>query len=126
VVAPPHADASCGRTATLASRCCRHLGRLPPISCKLGRCGGDSFVSPDDRFESAADARDTALQNSDAYSHRCAGEEALLDDGVNAPVAVDHLGYAEVDSDRDERNRLVLGQSFGFHEERAHLAESVF
>jgi hypothetical protein len=59
-------------------------------------------------------------------SHRCTGEEVLLDDGVDAPVAIDHLGYAEVDSDRDERNRLVLGQSFGFHEERAHLAESVF
>ena len=36
------------------------------------------------------------------------------------------MGYAKVDNDRDERNRLVLGQFFGFHEERAHLAESIF
>ena len=109
----------------------------------------------DERLTSAADARDTALPklgcptvldvlDVDASpsagrsfapvgcpvrslaSHRCTGEEVLLDDGVDAPVAIDHLGYAEVDSDRDERNRLVLGQSFGFHEERAHFAESVF
>ena len=58
-------------------------------------------------------------------SHRDPGEEALLDNGVDAPVAVDHLGDAEVDSDRDKRNRLVLGQSLGIHQECAHLAESV-
>jgi hypothetical protein len=29
-----------------------------------------------------------------------AGEQVLFDDGVDAPIAVDHLGDAEVDGDR--------------------------
>src|SRR5271168_1557681 len=59
-------------------------------------------------------------------SHRCrAGKQALLDDGVEAPVAVDYLGDAEIDPDGDERDRLVLAQSLGGHQEAAHLTESV-
>ncbi len=38
-------------------------------------------------------------------------EQALLDDRVDAPVAVDHLGHAEIDGDRHQRDRLVLGQA---------------
>jgi hypothetical protein len=33
---------------------------------------------------------------------------------VNAPVAVDNLGDAKIDPDRDQRDRLVLGQSLVF------------
>jgi hypothetical protein len=34
-------------------------------------------------------------------SRRGAREQVLLDNGVDAPVAVDNLGDAEVDADRD-------------------------
>ena len=62
---------------------------------------------------------------SKASRRRCAGKQILLDDGVDAPVTVDHLGDAEVDSDGDERDRLVLAQSLGGHQEAAHLAECI-
>src|SRR5690349_16615568 len=42
---------------------------------------------------------------------RGAREQALFDDGVNTPVAVDHLGDAKIDSDRNQRDRLVLSQA---------------
>ena len=43
----------------------------------------------------------------------------------DAPVAVDHLRDAEVDRDRHQRDRLVLGEALGGHQEGAHLAEGV-
>jgi len=52
-------------------------------------------------------------------------EQRLLDDGVHAPVAVDHLRDAEVDGHRHQRDRLVLGEALRGHEEVAHLAEGV-
>src|ERR1700691_1409567 len=59
-------------------------------------------------------------------SRRCrAGKQALLNDGVDAPVAVDHLSHAEIDADGNQRNRLILRQPFGRHQETAHLAERV-
>jgi hypothetical protein len=48
---------------------------------------------------------------SKASRRRYTGKQILLDDGVDTPVAVDHLGDAEVDPDGDERYRLVLAQS---------------
>ena len=44
---------------------------------------------------------------------------------MDAPVAVHHLGDAEVDSDGHKRNCLVLGQSLGAHQEAAHLTECI-
>src|ERR1700693_339401 len=60
-----------------------------------------------------------------ASRRRRAGKQALLDDGVDAPVAVDHLGDAEVDADGHERDRLILAQSLGGHQKTAHLAERI-
>ena len=43
-----------------------------------------------------------------------AGEKALLENGVNAPIAVDDLGNPEVDRNRHQRDCLVLGESLVF------------
>ena len=60
-----------------------------------------------------------------ASRRRRAGKQALLDDGVDTPVAVDHLGDAEVDADGHERDRLILAQSLSGHQKAAHLAERI-
>src|SRR5713226_8059455 len=57
--------------------------------------------------------------------HLGAGEEALLDDGVDAPIAVDHLRHAEIDGDRGQRDGFVLAEALGRHQEVPHLAERV-
>ncbi len=44
---------------------------------------------------------------------------------MDAPVAVDHLGDAEIHRDGHQRDRLVLAQSLGGHQERPHLAERI-
>src|SRR5262245_28424374 len=54
-----------------------------------------------------------------------AGEQRLLDDGVDAPVAVDDLRDTKVDGDGHERDGLVLAEPARGHEEVAHLAEGV-
>jgi len=54
-----------------------------------------------------------------------AGENALLDDGVNAPVSVDNLRNAEIDRNRYQRDCLVFGQALGVHQERSHFAECI-
>jgi hypothetical protein len=43
------------------------------------------------------------------------GEQALLDDGVDAPIPIHHLRHPEVDGDGNQRNRLILAQALGFH-----------
>src|SRR5688500_15510342 len=53
------------------------------------------------------------------------GEQALLDDRVDAPVAVDDLGDSEIDRNRDQRDRLILAQSLRGHQEGSHLSEGV-
>ena len=52
-------------------------------------------------------------------------EQPLAQDGVDAPIAVDHLGDAEIHRDGDQRDRLVLAQSLGGRQERPHLAERI-
>src|SRR3982074_1736073 len=46
-----------------------------------------------------------------------ASEDILLDDGVNAPVTVNHLGDTEVNADRDQRDCFIFRQLFGGHQE---------
>ena len=52
------------------------------------------------RQPSCEDCPAQAARVSSAGQHHalafCTGEQALLDDGVNAPVAIDHLRYTEV------------------------------
>ena len=52
-------------------------------------------------------------------------ERALLDDRVDAPVAVDHLRHAEIAGDGHQRNGFVLAELPRRHQEVTHLAESV-
>ena len=54
-----------------------------------------------------------------------AGEDALPDGGVDAPVAVDNLGDAEVDGDRHQGDCLVLAQPLRRHEKVTHLPEGI-
>jgi hypothetical protein len=54
------------------------------------------------------------------------GEQALFDDCVDSPIAVDNLRNAEIDSYRDQRDRLILSQSLCHHQERSHFTEGVF
>src|SRR5215475_822908 len=51
-----------------------------------------------------------ALDSGGPTASRCryAGKQVLLDNCVNAPIAIDHLRDAEVYPDGHERNRLVL------------------
>src|SRR5204863_1274982 len=58
-------------------------------------------------------------------SGRYGRENILLDDGVYAPVSVDHLGDSEIDRDRHQRDRLVFGQLLRIHQELPHLPERV-
>jgi hypothetical protein len=44
-----------------------------------------------------------------------AGEDILLDDCVDAPISIHHLGDAEVDANGNQRDRLILGQLLGCH-----------
>ena len=60
-----------------------------------------------------------------ASSGRHTGKQALLDDRVDAPIAIDHLRDAEINPDGHERNRLVLGEPLGGHQEASHLAECI-
>src|SRR6266566_24886 len=94
-------------SAPATRRCSRSLSQVPIVVSSLGN------------VPMAARVRENR-------SHGCAGEQVLLYDGVNAPVAVDNLGDAEVDRNRHQRNRLVLGEPLGGHQERSHLAERIF
>jgi hypothetical protein len=58
-------------------------------------------------------------------SRNRAGENALLDDSVNAPVSVDNLRNTEIDRNRYQRDCLVFGQALGVHQERSHFAECI-
>ena len=58
-------------------------------------------------------------------SRRSVGKQPFAQDGMDAPIAVDHLRDAEIHRRRDQRDRLVLAQSLGVHQEPAHLAERV-
>src|SRR6266851_5495623 len=63
--------------------------------------------------------------NSSGSDGSGAREQALLDDGVNAPVAVHDLRDAEVHRDRHQGDRLVLAQALGGHQEVTHLPERI-
>src|SRR6266446_10864274 len=52
-------------------------------------------------------------------------EDVLLDDRVDAPVAVNHLGDAKVDADCNQRDRLILRQLLSRHQKLAHLAKRI-
>src|SRR5258705_5169702 len=54
-----------------------------------------------------------------------AGEDILLDDRVNAPISIHHLGDAEVDANRNQGDRLILGQLLGCHQKFAHFPERI-
>src|SRR4029453_6547206 len=56
---------------------------------------------------------------------RFGGEEALLDDGMDPPVAIHDLRNAVIHRHRHKRNRLVLRKTRGGHEGVPHLAEGV-
>jgi hypothetical protein len=56
-----------------------------------------------------------------SVSHAARREDALLDHRVHAPVAIDHLGDAEVHRDRHQRDGLVFAEALGGHQEVAHL-----
>ena len=61
----------------------------------------------------------------DPLSCRDTGEQVLLDDRVDPPIAVDNLRNAKVNSDGHERNRLVLRQSLGGHQEATHFSKRI-
>jgi hypothetical protein len=65
------------------------------------------------------------LEDIQASSCRHAGKEALLDDRVDAPITIDHLRDTEINPDGHERNRLILGEPLGGHQEDPHLAECI-
>jgi hypothetical protein len=44
---------------------------------------------------------------------------------VDAPIGVDHLGHPEIDRNRHQRDRFVLGEPLGGHQKMPHLAECV-
>src|SRR5262245_19809331 len=69
--------------------------------------------------------KDSSVVGTAFQLYRRAGKEALLNDGMNTPITVDHLRDAEVNCNRDEGDCLVLGQSFCRHQETPHLAKSV-
>src|SRR5476649_319947 len=54
-----------------------------------------------------------------------AREDVLAHDRVHAPIAVDDLRHAEVDGNRHQADRLVLGELLCRHQEAPHLAEGV-
>src|SRR5476649_718646 len=54
-----------------------------------------------------------------------AREDVLAHDRVHAPIAVDDLRHAEVDGDRHQADRLVLGELLRRHQEAPHLAERI-
>src|SRR5476649_86053 len=54
-----------------------------------------------------------------------AREDVLTHDRVHAPIAVDDLRHAEVDGDRHQADRLVLGELLRRHQEAPHLAERI-
>src|SRR6516165_4617564 len=82
-----------------------------------------AFIRPP-ASASAARARGTPAVDCLA-SGLAAGEDVLLDDGVNAPVSVNDLGDPEVDADRDQGDGFVFGQLLGRHQEFTHLAERI-
>jgi hypothetical protein len=65
------------------------------------------------------------LEDIQASSCRHAGKEALLDDRVDAPITIDHLRDTEINPDGHERNRLILGEPLGGHQEDPHLTECI-
>src|SRR5437764_2240395 len=78
-------------------------GAAPPRGC---RC---RTVFAPLRSAACLDGLTTARDG----SGHAAGEDILLDDRVDAPVAVNHLGDAEVDADGDQRDCLILRQLLG-------------
>src|ERR1700730_16103965 len=54
-----------------------------------------------------------------------AGENRLLQDRMNAPVGVHYLCHSEINGDRHQRNRIVLGQPPRRHKEMPHLPKRV-
>lgn len=52
-------------------------------------------------------------------------EHLLSDDRVHAPITVGDLGYAEIDTERDQRHRLVLAQPIMLHQKLARRPERV-
>src|SRR5262245_56506441 len=102
--------ASVTKSCRWVNACSR--SEVPGISLQVGiRC----------RAEGAALHPDVVRPEGSGF----AGEQALLDDRVHAPVAVHHLGDSVVHRHRLERDRLVLGKTAGGHEEVAHLAEGI-
>src|SRR3954447_8690451 len=61
-----------------------------------------------------------------SFGLRRVQKQALADDRVHAPIAVDHLRDAEVDGGRHQRDRLVLAQPLHVHQEASHLAKRIF
>jgi hypothetical protein len=67
-----------------------------------------------------------AMQNRGVASgRRRTGKQVFLDDGMDTPIAIDHLSDAEVHPDGHERNRLVLGKSLRGHQEVTHFAKRI-
>src|SRR5712664_1740973 len=54
-----------------------------------------------------------------------AREKPLAQDGVDAPIAVDHLRDAEIHRRRNQRDCFVFAQAFGIHQKPADFAKRV-
>src|ERR1700687_6106084 len=80
------------------------------------------------RLPETATTRPGSCRNRPRQCYRsglATGEDILLDDRVDAPISVNHLGDAEVDANRNQRDRLIFGQLLGRHQKFAHLAERI-
>src|SRR3569832_377414 len=53
-------------------------------------------------------------------------KQSLAQDRVHTPIAVDDLRHAKIDRGRHQRDRLVLGESFGLHQEAAFFVVCFF
>src|SRR3984893_5532185 len=100
----------------------------PPSPCGLGpppsRRGGEG-AERSEAGEGLPASPSDGQEIRSIQSAYLASEDRLLEDRVDTPIGVDHLGHAKIDRDRHQRDRLVLAEPLCRHQEMPHLAESV-
>ena len=58
-------------------------------------------------------------------AHASTTKDRLVDDGMDAEIAVRNLGDAEIDAERHDGQHLVLVEAVDIHQEPARLPEGV-
>src|SRR6516162_11711267 len=113
------------RSSNAKLRCGELADGVGPIRSLIRR-SGPVGPGPVDRASLAAAVSAAARRRApQPCSSDRAGENALLDDGVNAPVSVDNLRDTEINRYRHQRDCLVFGQALGVPQERSHFAECI-